>query len=67
MHIHYFIFQSGLVLVDTPGIGENEFLESELMNFISENTILGFMYIIKTDNAGGIQEDRVCQCSDKKG
>ena len=47
------------MLVDTPGIGENEFLESELMNFISENTILGFMYIIKTDNAGGVQEDRV--------
>ena len=53
------IFQSGLVFVDTPGIGENEFLESELMNFIHDNVILGFIYIIKTDNAGGVQEDRV--------
>ncbi|KAL4226499.1 hypothetical protein ACF0H5_014484 [Mactra antiquata] len=53
------ILQSGLVLVDTPGIGENEFLESELKNFIEKNTILGFMYIIKTDNAGGVQEDRL--------
>lgn len=53
------LLKSGLVLVDTPGIGENEFLESELMNFISENTILGFIYIIKTDNAGGVQEDRL--------
>ena len=53
------LFQSGLVFVDTPGIGENEFLESELMNFIHDNVILGFIYIIKTDNAGGVQEDRV--------
>lgn len=52
-------FQCGLVLVDTPGIGENEYLETELINFISENQIRGFMYIIKTDNAGGVQEDRV--------
>lgn len=47
------------MLVDTPGIGENEFLETELINFISKNQIRGFMYIIKTDNAGGVQEDRV--------
>ncbi|XP_045165820.2 uncharacterized protein LOC123529516 isoform X2 [Mercenaria mercenaria] len=53
------LLQSGLVFVDTPGIGENEFLESELTNFIKDNTILGFMYIIKTDNAGGVQEDRL--------
>ncbi|XP_060583775.1 uncharacterized protein LOC132739947 isoform X2 [Ruditapes philippinarum] len=53
------LLQSGLVFVDTPGIGENEFLELELTNFIKNNTILGFMYIIKTDNAGGVQEDRL--------
>ena len=29
------------------------------MNFIHDNVILGFIYIIKTDNAGGVQEDRV--------
>lgn len=53
------LLQSGLVLVDTPGIGENEFLEKELTNFIHDHTIMGFMYIIKTDNAGGVQEDRL--------
>jgi len=53
------LFQSGLVLVDTPGVGENEFLEAELTTFISGHDILGFIYIIKTDNAGGVQEDRV--------
>ncbi|KAH3777653.1 uncharacterized protein LOC127844925 isoform X2 [Dreissena polymorpha] len=53
------LLQGGLVLVDTPGIGENEFLEAELMNFIGSHHIRGFVYIIKTDNAGGVQEDRL--------
>ncbi|WAR25726.1 STE20-like protein [Mya arenaria] len=53
------LLQGGLVLVDTPGIGENEFLETELVNFISGHHIRGFVYIIKTDNAGGVQEDRI--------
>lgn len=52
-------FQNGLVLVDTPGIGENEFLENYLMEYIRTHQILGFMYIIMTDNALGIAEDRV--------
>ncbi|XP_045166443.2 uncharacterized protein LOC123529918 [Mercenaria mercenaria] len=50
---------SGLVLVDTPGIGENEFLENYLMEYIKNHQILGFMYIIMTDNALGIAEDRL--------
>ncbi|XP_045166450.2 uncharacterized protein LOC123529920 isoform X2 [Mercenaria mercenaria] len=49
----------GIVLADTPGIGENEFLESYLMDFISNNQILGFVYIIFSDSAGGVQEDRL--------
>lgn len=53
------ILKSGLVLVDSPGIGENEFFEAELTNFIANNKIHGFIYVIKTDNAGGIQEDRL--------
>jgi len=47
------------VLVDTPGIGENEFLENYLMDYIRHHQILGFMYVIMTDNALGIAEDRV--------
>ena len=45
--------------MDTPGIGENEFLENYLMEYIRTRQILGFMYIIMTDNALGIAEDRV--------
>lgn len=51
--------QSGLVLVDTPGIGENEFLENYLMDYIRKHQILGFMYVIMTDYPLGIAEDRV--------
>lgn len=58
-----FTFQCGIVLADTPGIGENEFLETYLMEYISENNILGFIYIIFSDSAGGVQEDRVSRLS----
>ncbi|KAL4226199.1 hypothetical protein ACF0H5_014185 [Mactra antiquata] len=50
---------SGLVLVDTPGVGENEFLENYLMEYIRSHHILGFMYIIMTDSALGVAEDRL--------
>lgn len=49
------------MLADTPGIGENEFLETYLMDFISNNEILGFIYIIFSDAAGGVQQDRVSE------
>lgn len=51
--------KSGLVLADTPGIGENEFLEKYLMDYIEHSQILGFMYIIMSDHCGGVQEDRL--------
>ena len=30
------------------------------MDYIEKKNILGFIYIIMSDNAGGVQEDRVC-------
>ncbi|XP_052780092.1 uncharacterized protein LOC128217184 isoform X2 [Mya arenaria] len=53
--------KGGLVLTDSPGIGENEFLEEYLIDFISKNEILGFIYIIFSDNSGGVKEDRLMQ------
>ncbi|KAL4226200.1 hypothetical protein ACF0H5_014186 [Mactra antiquata] len=53
------ILKCGLVLADTPGIGENEFLEDYLMEFIADNEILGFIYLIFSDIAGGVKEDRL--------
>ncbi|KAL3853539.1 hypothetical protein ACJMK2_017074 [Sinanodonta woodiana] len=53
------LLNNTLILVDTPGIGENAFLEEYLINYIKDSEISGFIYIIKTDNAGGVQEDRL--------
>ena len=47
------------MLADTPGVGENEFLERYLIDYIANNQILGFMYIIMSDSALGVSEDRV--------
>lgn len=54
-----FLLQSGLVLADTPGIGENDYLEQYLMDYIATHEILGFVYIIFSDDGGGVKEDRV--------
>ncbi|KAL3853538.1 hypothetical protein ACJMK2_017073 [Sinanodonta woodiana] len=53
------ILQSTMVAVDSPGIGESEFLEDLLINYINNHEIHGFLYVIKTDSAGGVQEDRL--------
>lgn len=47
------------MLVDTPGIGENELMDSVTMNFIKSTHTSAFIYVIKSDAAGGVQEDRV--------
>ena len=53
-------FQCGLVVVDSPGIGENAEMDKVVMNFVCEQEINAFIYAIKSDNAGGVDEDRVC-------
>ena len=45
--------------MDTPGIGENTEMKQVLLNYIEENQIYGFIYVIKSDNAGGVAKDRV--------
>ena len=34
-------------------------MDSVITRFVSEHQIMGFIYIIKSDNAGGVDEDRV--------
>lgn len=53
------ILECGLILVDSPGIGENDAMDRVIVNFVAENQINGFLYIIKTDNGGGVDEDRL--------
>jgi hypothetical protein len=47
-----------LVLVDTPGVGENEDMDTVIEKFVGENQVMGFVYIIKSDAGGGVDEDR---------
>lgn len=53
------ILECGLVVVDSPGIGENDEMDKVIINFVNENQINGFLYAIKSDNAGGVDEDRL--------
>jgi len=48
-----------LVLVDTPGVGENEDMDTVIEKFVEENQVMGFVYIIKSDAGGGVDEDMV--------
>jgi hypothetical protein len=52
-------FQQGITIVDTPGIGESQAMEDLVTDFIAKNQVHGFVFVIKTDNAGGVQGDRV--------
>lgn len=48
-----------MVLVDTPGVGENDDMDKVIEKFVEENQVMGFVYIIKSDAGGGVDEDRV--------
>ena len=54
-----FLLQTGIYIIDSPGFGENATMDKLLLDYISNNQIFAFIYVIKSDNAGGVQEDRV--------
>ncbi|XP_033739946.1 tyrosine-protein kinase Fer-like isoform X2 [Pecten maximus] len=49
--------ESGIVIVDTPGIGASRQLSKRVERFLSKS--FGFIYIINSSNAGGIQKGRL--------
>lgn len=55
------ILQSGVTLVDTPGIGENEAMTSCTLEYVKKNSAAAYIYVIKTDNAGGVHDDRILE------
>lgn len=55
------ILQNGVTLVDTPGIGENDEMDKCTLNYVKQNSAAAYVYVIKTDNAGGMQEDRLLE------
>ena len=46
------------MIVDSPGIGESDIMDSQVMQYLPE--AIAFIYVINSNNAGGVQKDRVC-------
>ncbi|KAL9964127.1 hypothetical protein ACROYT_G027711 [Oculina patagonica] len=51
------LLQQGIVLVDSPGIGESKIMDDMVQEYLPK--AFAFIYVINSANAGGIQEDRV--------
>ena len=45
------------MIVDSPGIGESPIMDDIVKEYLPE--AFAFIYVINSDNAGGIQPDRV--------
>ena len=45
------------MIVDSPGVGENEVMDKFVINYMPN--ALCFIYVINSGNAGGVQKDRV--------
>ncbi|XP_078592476.1 uncharacterized protein LOC144871210 isoform X2 [Branchiostoma floridae x Branchiostoma japonicum] len=49
--------KSGIFIVDSPGIGESDIMSAAVMEYLQQ--AFAFIYVIKSDNAGGVQDDRL--------
>jgi len=52
------ILQKGVVIIDSPGIGESDIMDKMVTQYLPEAFTL--IYVINSANAGGVQKDRVC-------
>lgn len=52
------VLQNGIILVDTPGISENRMIIQKLEEYMKQS--FGFIYIIDSAQATGLQKGRVC-------
>jgi len=51
------VFQNGVVIIDSPGIGESDIIDEIVMQYLPQ--AFAFIYVINSVNAGGVQKDRV--------
>ena len=56
-YLSFFTFQQGIVIVDSPGVGESDIMDDIVKTYLPE--AFAFIYVINSANAGGIQRDRV--------
>ena len=53
-----FVFlQEDVMIVDSPGVGENDVMTEFALSYLPQ--AFCFIYVIKSNNAGGVHEDRV--------
>ena len=57
IHWPFQLLREGVVLVDSPGVGEDDELTETVKRYIPKAS--AFIYVINTPNAGGIHPDRV--------
>lgn len=55
--VYAFFLKGNVIIVDTPGIGENSRLDNILLDFLPH--AVSFVFIVNAKNAGGIHEERV--------
>ena len=55
-------FQQGIIIVDSPGVGESGIMDDMVKECLPEAFV--FIYVINSVNADGIQRDRVRESSD---
>nr|XP_034307373.1 uncharacterized protein LOC105333658 isoform X2 [Crassostrea gigas] len=51
------LLEKGIVLVDTPGIGESKTLVKHVSRYLEKS--FGFIYVVNSSNAGGVHEGRL--------
>ena len=57
-------FQQGVVIVDSPGIGESDIMDDIVVNYLPN--AFAFIYVINSSLEGGVQKDRVSASSDAR-
>ncbi|XP_078662985.1 uncharacterized protein LOC144906514 [Branchiostoma floridae x Branchiostoma belcheri] len=51
------LLKGGIVLVDSPGVGESEMMDQVVADYIPK--VFGLLYIIDSSRRGGVQQDRL--------
>ncbi|XP_013411824.1 uncharacterized protein LOC106174708 [Lingula anatina] len=59
VYLPFELLKSGVYIIDSPGIGESGVMDDVVLDFIANNDVFAFIYVIMTDKSGGVQEDRL--------
>ncbi|XP_027052186.1 uncharacterized protein LOC113679429 [Pocillopora damicornis] len=51
------LLKKGVTIIDSPGVGESEVMDEVVTEYLPQ--AFGFIYVINSANAGGVQKDRL--------